>query len=112
MNPADPLTAILLMSFCPRALGGLRTAYLRTKCVEVPVEVSRQPLPHLEVGFALHPFEPDRRDLADRPAVPPGLGHELDRELEPCVGLDPDLPHERPVVPLERARRVVRAHPS
>ena len=108
MKPADPLTTILLMLLTPASGRG----DLRSECVEVPVEVAGQPLPHLEVRLALRAFEPDRRDLADRPPVAAGLGDELDRELEAGVGLDADLLHERAVVGLERARRVVRPDPG
>src|SRR5438876_9364186 len=104
MKPADPLTTILLMLS--------RSIHSRAEGVEVPVEVAGQPLPQLEVRRTLGALEPDRRDLPDGPPVPPRLGHELERELEARVGLDADLLHERAVVGLERARRVVRADPG
>src|SRR5580693_4660034 len=117
MNPADPLTSTLWGTRCslllargtagrpaPDLLGGQP----RAEREAVPAQVAGNPVGDLKARDARLPVQPDGRDLCHRPAQPPGLGDELDADLEAVPGVNADLVDERRRVGLERVGRVAR----
>src|SRR5438045_1850406 len=61
---------------------------LRAEGEEIPMDVSGQPRPQLEVGDTQRAVEPDRGDLGHRKPGTTGLGHQIDADLETLVALD------------------------
>src|SRR5213076_3019303 len=106
MKPDDPVTNTRPLLILEHSSPGLTRPHLfdRQRGPEreaVPLEVARDPVRHLEVRLPELPIEPDRGDLGDGPAEAPRLRDELDADLEPGVGVDPDLLDERRGVRLE-----------
>ena len=54
------------------------------------MQISRYPRLHLEVGCAICAIEPDGGELGHGKTETAGFGHELDAELEACIGVDAD----------------------
>src|SRR5580658_1180678 len=119
MKPAEPVTSTVpgpsappsTVSFsmdivtAPQYVG-LRQRGARAESEQVPPQVLRDPLGDLEVRDARLALEPDRRYLGLGLAQAPGLGRQLEPDLEAGAALDADGPDELDRVGLERVGRV------
>src|SRR5690606_17597953 len=125
MKPAAPVTSTCAMD-APSAVegrlpgggrqrrgppGGEPPAPPAPERVHVPAQVAGKEPAEVEPGLPELAVQPDGGDLRHRQAQPGRLRGQLQPDLEPGAGLDPDRPDEAGVVRLEAVRGVVGAHP-
>src|SRR5690606_11880727 len=124
MKPAAPVTSTCAMD-APSAVegrlpggrqrrgppGGESPAPPAPERVQVPAQVAGEEPAEVESGLPELAVQPDGGYLRHRQAQPGRLRGQLQADLEPGAGLDPDRPDEVGVVRLEAVRGVVGSHP-